>query len=711
MEDITFLAHISGDRKQTVADHLFGTAELSSKFANAFGEAESGRVVGLGHDFGKCSAEFQERLHGGALVNHASAGAVECAKLDYLWAASCIMGHHAGLHDVGNVYNDTSDTPTLVGRLKAADNGKIPVYTVPFTLPEGVVPHIYSDDFLLNSYFIRMLFSCLVDADFLDTESFMLNGQIDRSLGEPLDVLMQKLQVYIAPWQNPRTELNRCRCNILNACLSAGSDDKGFFTLTVPTGGGKTVSSVAFALSHALKHHMDRIIYVIPYTSIIEQTADQFRKIFGNENVVEHHSNAIYDNTDDVHDGRYKLMLATENWDAPIIVTTAVQFFESLYSNRVSKCRKLHNMSNSVIIFDEAQMLPMEQLEPCVAAISALVTQFRSSAILCTATQPVLGDLFQKYAPDRTFKELCPNVSDVFSKLKRVSFKNAGKLDAESLASELGELSQVLCVVNSRKSAQAVFEKLPPDGSYHLSTLMYPVHRRKVLAEIRQRLAEGKTCRVVSTSLIEAGVDVDFPCVYREMAGLDSILQAAGRCNREGKRSVEESLVVIFSGVSVEPRMLRINIGAMREVMDVDEDLSSPEMIQRYFRHYRSLRDDVDRYKIIEAFREGIGGCVLPFESVAKKFHFIDDATKTVYIPIDDGEKLVRQLQCAGPSRRLMRELGQYCVNIYEKQFNALLMSGSIELIGDDGAMLKDLSLYSKSTGLSVSENLEFLNI
>lgn len=403
-----------------------------------------------------------------------------------------------------------------------------------------------------------------------------------------------------------------------------------------------------------------------------------------------------------------------ENWDAPIVVTTAVQFFESLYANRPAKCRKLHRIANSVLIFDEAQMLPTEHLRPCVAAIAKLVERFRASAVLCTATQPALNDLFAEYAPGFGITELCPEPDELFRQLRRVRFAQIGKLDATALAARLAEHRQVLCVVNSRRAAQEVFQKLPQEGSYHLSTLMYPAHRRAVLEEIRQRLKDDLPCRVVSTSLIEAGVDVDFPAVYREMAGLDSILQAAGRCNREGRRKPEDSVVTVFEGVSVVPQLLRVNIGAAKETLRAGADPAEPETVARYFRAYRSLMQasSLDKYEVIHSFARGIAGNALPFRTVAERFHLIDDASRTVYIPRDEGAELVRRLREGERSRALFRSLGQYAVNIYDRQYQAMLGNGVLEVVDENSAILRDLSLYDPERGLELSaERSPFLNI
>ena len=696
-----FLAHIAGNREQTVIEHLTGTAELSARFASSFDAEAQGYLIGWAHDIGKRSAEFQARLRGGRVVDHAAAGAFECAKQDALWAAACVAGHHGGLPDFGN-RNDTPADQTLIGRLRRA----IPAYE-PLPLPQTEAPRGYGRDPLTDSFLIRMLYSCLVDADFLDTERFMSGGAAERGTGEALPVLLDKLNRHIEEKRllKPETALNRRRAEVLRACIDGGARDKGLYTLTVPTGGGKTLASMAFALNHAAAHGMERVIYVIPYTSIIEQTAAVFRAIFGAENVLEHHSNAAFEVKEGDSAAQYRLVRATENWDAPIVVTTAVQFFESLYASRPSKCRKLHSIAGSVVIFDEAQMLPTAHLRPCVAAIAALVSRFGASAVLCTATQPVLNDLFRQYTPKLLIRELCPNPSALYEQLRRVSFARAGALDADALAERLAALPRVLCVVNTRASAREVYEKLPEEGSFHLSTLMAPAHRRAILAEIRQRLKEGLPCRVVSTSLIEAGVDVDFPAVYREMAGLDSILQAAGRCNREGKQSAEESVVTVFEGLSGTPQMLKVNIGAARETLRNGADPAAPETVERYFRACRSLAGNkLDKAEAVAAFEKGISGCALPFRTVAERFHLIDDDSKTVYIPLDEGEALVNRLRGGERSRALFRRLGQYGVSVCERQYEALLARGALEPVDEDSAILTDLSLYVRSIGLKLCD-------
>lgn len=553
---MTYFAHIArDDRTQTVSEHLNGTAELCAGFAAAFGAEDQGKLAGLAHDLGKYSAAFQRRLQGSTeRVDHATAGAAECCRLNQGSAAFAVAGHHGGLPDGGG-QGDTWEEGTFIGRMRKAAFGKLEPYET--WKKEIKLPLIPQPEFAgccEEMFFTRMLYSCLVDADFLDTETFMEGKALKRGGGDTIDTLEDKLRSYVSGWFPPKTELNRERCAMLTRCVEQGEcQSPGLFTLTIPTGGGKTVASLAFALRHARAHGLRRIVYVIPYTSIIEQNAQVFRDILGDENVLEHHSGVLYDIEDEARPENARLARATENWDMPVVVTTAVQFFESLFAARGSKCRKLHNLAQSVIIFDEAQMLPVKYLRPCVFAIAQLVKRYGVSAVLCTATQPALDGMFREFLPDRPAVELCPPELFRPEIFRRVTFRREETLSGEKLAGQINAQKQALCIVNSRKSAQRIYGLLEPEGAFHLSTLMYPAHRKAILTEIRARLKSGLGCRVISTSLIEAGVDVDFPAVFREEAGLDSILQAAGRCNREGKRSVVESVVTIFRGETPPP--------------------------------------------------------------------------------------------------------------------------------------------------------------
>ena len=443
---LQYYAHVressDGNKEyQTVAEHLIGTAKLCCNFAAAFGAEVDGHLAGLTHDIGKCTEEFQNRLlNAGPVVDHATAGAMACAMQGNRYVAACVAGHHGGLPDFGNMRTARKDDGTFYGRLlkgrdeqcleRCGESG--------ITIPPPMVSAAKKLSPLQVSFWTRMLYSCLVDADYLNTEQFM-NGERGRGGYDDLPTLLARLQAHIKPWQQqPKTELNRLRCEILNTCIRASSKPKGIYTLTVPTGGGKTVTSLAFALRHAVEHGMRRVIYVIPYTSIIDQNAQVFRDILGSGNVLEHHSGVQFDLFDGAPAEDVRKALATENWDMPVVVTTAVQLFESMYAARSSRCRKLHNLANSVIIFDEAQMLPLPHLRPCVAAMASLAEQFHSTVVLCTATQPSLDDLLHTYAPDRPVTELCPQTAALYDRFRRVTFRQVGTLTDEALAEHLG---------------------------------------------------------------------------------------------------------------------------------------------------------------------------------------------------------------------------------------------------------------------------------
>ena len=701
-----FFAHISEDkeRTQTVKEHLLGTAALAEVFAQPFGGCEQARLAGDLHDIGKYSREFQHRLEGGPKVDHSTAGGKEAFQLRQIEAAFAVMGHHGGLPDYGGK-NDTGDTSTLYGRQQK----KVPDYSAwkqEIALsPARRSSHIPLDN-LSEAFYIRMLYSCLVDADYLDTEAFM-DGTLPRGGYEPIASLLDKLDQYIAPWWNPQNELNRKRCDILRSCLNAGENfPNGLYTLTVPTGGGKTVSSLAFALRHAATHGKKRVIYAIPYTSIIDQTAEVFENILEAENVLEHHSGVDYTMPEEeVDPALYRKALATENWDAPVIVTTAVQFFESLYSNLPSRCRKLHNIADSVIIFDEAQTLPVSYLSPCVSAIGQLVQYYGVTAVLCTATQPALQSLFAELAPGLTMREICPDTDALYQFFRRTTLRQAGALTEEELAEQLKTSPQTLCVVNRRATAQKLYELLPEEGSYCLTTLLCPADRKRLLEEIRERLKSGLPCRVVSTSLIEAGVDVDFPTAWREEAGLDSIIQTAGRCNREGKASAEQSIVTIFrlEGQQV-PAMIRPNVDSTRHVLQTFADPAQPEAIESYFSFYRTLKGSaaLDQKGILDAFQKGYEGRIFPFAAVADMFHLIDSPTTTVYIPTGEGKSLVESLRAGFISRSLFRKLGQYAVNVYPDHLKRLLDAGAVQATESGAYILTDKDLYHSSTGLAL---------
>lgn len=705
MDTYAYLAHLTEDgRTQTILEHLKGTASLCSAFAAAFDAEAQGQLAGMAHDIGKYSAAFQRRLHGGPKVDHASAGAFECLKAQQLAAAFAISGHHGGLPDGGG-RGDAAGAGTFWGRINRASQGRLEDYHAwqsEFSLPHANTP-AFAGTRLEGMFFTRMLFSCLVDADYTDTGAFMDNSPYLPASSSSMEELWRRLETYVSGWFPPKGALNMQRCVILEQCMSAGAQyGPGLFTLTVPTGGGKTVASLSFALAQAKARRMKRIVYVIPYTSIIEQTAQIFREILGDENVLEFHSGVQFDQQEDDASSpeTAPLTRSVETWDVPVIVTTAVQFFESLYACQPSKCRKLHNLAQSVLIFDEAQMLPLPYLRPCVWAIAQLVRHYGASAVLCTATQPALDPIFQEFAPEIPIREICPMAEAHWESFRRVSFQQAGTLSWMDLAARLQQQEQVLCVVNTRRAAREVFHQLSGPGNFHLSTLMYPAHRRRILDEIRRRLRDGLPCRVVSTSLIEAGVDVDFPAVYRELSGLDSILQAAGRCNREGKRPPEDSIVTIFQGEDPPPRLFETSIGAGKIVLDHCQDVSSRAAIHTYFSTLLDLKgaEAQDAHHILPLMESEF----FPFRTVAERFHLIESPTTTVYLPLEEGAGLVELLRSGQYSRTLYRRLGQYGVSVYPQHLAALEQAGALEHLEDGSVVLRDIGLYTQTTGLTL---------
>lgn len=701
-----YIAHLEGGREQTVKEHLQGTAKLSAEFAKKFGKEEWGYCCGYLHDIGKYSVEFQHKIreNGNERIDHSTVGAKVCMETGGIYPVMsyCIAGHHAGLPNYGSSQDGGSEA-TIMGRMKKSlkdysvykDEIEIPkVTTVPIAYGETKNP-----DFAL-SVFIRMLYSCLVDADFLDTEAFMKNGQIKRDAGESIEILFQKLEKYVAKWllNKEIDTVNGRRTEILRNCLEAGKREKGLFRLTVPTGGGKTVASLAFALRHAVHNNMDRVIYVIPYTSIIEQNAQIFRSILGDENVLENHCNVDYGDSEEWN----PMKLAAENWDKPVVVTTNVQFFESLFGNKSSKCRKLHNIANSVVIFDEVQMLPTDYLKPCVAMIEELVNSFEASVVLCTATQPALQPFFQSGIPAY---ELCPRLEEQFRFFKRTTFQNLDKISEEALIEKLSEEYQALCIVNTKKKAQVLYQALKGQGVFHLSTSMYPKHRKRVLEEVRRCLNAGERCLVLSTSLVEAGVDLDFHSVYRQLAGVDSVIQAAGRCNREGKRSLEDSNVYVFQFEEQE-RILgqRKQIDAAKTLVSDGKDISALETIEEYFSFLYHLKSsELDKKNIMGQFK----GIKCNFLKVAEDFKMIENDTKTVFIPVEEeAQDLLQQLKYQGFTKTSMRKAGQYSVTLYDDVIEKMKDAGMIELVAEninDFYELKDEERYTEEFGLDLN--------
>ncbi len=723
-----FLAHRTDDgREHFLEDHLNGTAELAAKFASSFSAGEMGCRAGMLHDAGKYQKAFQERIRGkNVRCDHSSVGAWLSSKEHDLFTSFCVAGHHTGLPDFGSDAS-TEAMSNLMGRIKKVARDQhidISAYLNEISIPTMEIPdwlpiHNGPKTSFSQAFFVRMLFSCLVDADYLDTEAFMSPDKERFSGHASMEELFELFKQYVGKWGNPKSDLNRIRSNILHSCLEQGRNQCGCYSLTVPTGGGKTTASLGFALKHAITHELERIIYVIPYTSIIEQCSNVFRDILGVENVLEHHSNYSYDpsESESPSENARKMRLASENWDIPVVVTTTVQFFESLFSSKSSRCRKLHNISRSVIIFDEAQLIPLEHLYPCVAGIIELVRHYGSTAVFCTATQPFLDKIVQFFDPEMPICELTHDPIDLYEKLKRVTYKRIGSLTDKELANHMNQRDQALCVVNTRKQAQSLYDLLEGDGRFHLSTYMTPNHRRRVLEYIRDRLNDGLECRVVSTSLIEAGVDIDFPCVFRQETGLDSILQAGGRCNREGKSDLNESVVYVFTSSDHQvPQYVKRRYSAMDHAIRKHGSFDDLETIKTYFEQLRYFVDEVGFneklvYETNHSFDETgvlMNHVNFDFRKCGESFRMIDEQTITVYIPTDDNQDLLDQLRRRDINREGMRRLGMDSVAVYKNHYQQLARCVEEVREGADmvAAILWDTSQYTEEKGLSVEPKM-----
>jgi CRISPR-associated helicase Cas3/CRISPR-associated endonuclease Cas3-HD len=714
-----YYAHttLSGDKStwQPLKSHLVNVAELASTFASDFNGKEFAYASGILHDIGKYSCEFQSLLNGARIkVDHSTAGAIESRRnypvlqsrvLEYI-----VAGHHAGLMNYGSYESG------LESRLNGRKLPDYSDYIKEIVLPDlsCVNPRISLGNNSVGfsiSFFIRMLFSCLVDADSLDTEQFCNPEKaLSRGVYDDMESLAKKFDQYMALKKTTSSgdKINQYRNEIFNQCLRKGSEQPRLFSLTVPTGGGKTLSSMAFALEQVKRYGLKRIIYVIPFTNIIEQTAAIFKGIFGEKNVLEHHSNfdPWISEDEGADEGYDSLKLSTENWDAPIIVTTNVQFFESLFSNRRSRCRKIHNIARSVIIFDEAQMLPTQYLLPCLATVTELVRNYGSSVVMCTATQPKFGDLLR--VEDRPI-EIIESPKKLYEAFKRVTVKNLGVLDDKELSKYLRHEDKVLCIVNTRNHAKVIFDSLSDlDNVFHLSARMCPVHRRQILDRIKKKLSEeGESCRVISTQLIEAGVDIDFPTVYRAMAGIDSIAQAAGRCNREGRLQSGEVKIFLSSekhGRSTSWQKRTAELGEM-VLEDGDEPLSL-ENVENYFHllYYHEGEEGLDKKGILKLLKGGAEGnrkLEFPFEDVSDSFSLIDKGTKEIVIPYDDNVRsIIEEMKISRYPWKFLRKLQGYTVSIFDAEFKELTAVGSIDTIDCRFFILNDMKKYSPNTGL-----------
>ena len=731
-------------------EHLQKVSKLAGEFAEVFGAAPWAALAGVWHDLGKFREGFQRYLAqcadpdahiegrvGGAEKTHSAAGAlwaqqylaevqskagpVVARVLSYV-----IAGHHAGLADWAG------ENASLHNRFSQGDTKRELTDALAANIPESVLKPVmplpnymdlarYRDDEIPGRFalWVRMLFSCLVDADFLDTEAFMSpEKKTGRSgflslvdMESRLNLHLANLAEQVQARGEANSTVNRQRRIILESCRTKAETEPGVFSLTVPTGGGKTLSSLAFALRHATRHEQRRIIYAIPYTSIIEQTASIFRGIFGDENVVEHHSSLDVDPRQETHRSR----LACENWDAPLIVTTNVQLLESLFASRTSRCRKLHNLVGSVIVLDEAQLLPVAYLQPVVDVLRLLVKDYGVTLVLCTATQPTLEtrSSFDLARALRGFKagevrEIIDDVPALYAALSRVRVHAPASLDVRrtwaDLAPEIASHEAVLAIVGRRQDARELYAQIKQENSaslWHLSGLMCAHHRSDTIKAIKQALENRRQAltagemplpvRVVSTQLVEAGVDMDFPVVYRALAGLDSIAQAAGRCNREGRLACGE-VYVFVPPKSPPPGLLRMAEQATRIIWAAMQEGADLMAVERFSDYFRRLYGDsrLDEKGIGDLLRVGKAAEV-NFRSAAERFKLIDEEQgSTVFVRYrrdkndEEIDILLNSLKKEGPERWLLRKLQRYGVSVYQNDLNKLLAAGDIEALPGD---------------------------
>ncbi|MFA6412806.1 MAG: CRISPR-associated endonuclease Cas3'' [Syntrophales bacterium] len=716
------IAHITENgRTHYLIEHLTETAKQASSFAEAFNSATWAWAVGIIHDLGKAHPDFQTYLckargldvseydeqSAGARPNHSGAGGIlayeKFPNIIGKTLAYIIAGHHAGLPDWfggrDSLPHRIQNERGIADAVRHYASTFIEMLPAKFQTPPFAM-QCRNQDAIAYHLWVRMVFSCLVDADFLDTEAFMDNNR--HALRPSFPSLLElkshfDRQMGIMTADAPDTFVNNIRAEILSTCRTAATQSPGIFSLAVPTGGGKTLSGTAFALDHAIQHNKSRVIYVIPYTSIIEQTADVLRKHFGSANVVEHHSNIAPERERESP----QLALASENWDAPVIVTTSVQFFESLYAAKPGRCRKLHNIVNSVVILDEAQLLPPELLYPCVEALNRLISDYGVTVVLSTATQPALPNLCQ--AP----REIIPHPASLYERLKRTNIIFPDDInqprDWPSLAAELAGHDQVLCVVNTRPDCHALWKEMP-EGTIHLSALMCGEHRSRIIADIKNRIRYGDSCRVISTQLVEAGVDIDFPVVYRALAGLDSVNQAAGRCNREGKNPEQGKVYVFIAPKPAPPGLLRKGEDTTRKLASfADFKPDAPGSFHRYFeKYYASINDSGENW-----WRDNLVKNVNPdgnvqFRTAGKEFRLIKELSVPIIVRFGNSDKIIDKLRFAGPSREVMRALQRYTVSVKPAVANSLLAEGRVEEIHDGILVQADSKLYRSDIGLDI---------
>lgn len=800
--------------EQSLITHLDETSQLAEGFAAKVGLPEIGRILGLMHDLGKASKEFQNYLRsaqglknpdeddyidfksmkgkidhstaGAQLVDQKLAGRGLEGKVLAQYLALALASHHSGLIDClkpsgENNYERRMTKDDMDTHLSEARR-KLPEIEIILDkiLTRPIEKHFYQTVFqamteasdskdtrwFKRGLLARFLLSCLLDADRLNTADFENPGnEAIRNYGIylPWELLIERLEAKFSEFAQSLAEMehgsrpwevNRLRAEVAKSCLEFAAKSKGIYQLTVPTGGGKTLSSLRFALHHAQEHKMDRVFYIVPYITIIDQNADEVRKILekeeGGKVVLEHHSNFLPE-----ADTRHRYYLLTENWDAPIVFTTQVQFLEALFGSGTRDPRRMHQLANSVIILDEVQTIPVKTTHMFTTALQFLTQTCGSTILLCTATQPPFDRLDNPYRELKITQErhIIQNEAELFEKLKRVEVNDARR-PGGSRNSEIADLAEralkekgsVLLVVNTRASAQSMYQEIDARqlGAEisHLSTNMCPAHRVDVLDKIKAKLEAKGPVICVSTQLIEAGVDIDFGAVIRALAGLDSIAQSAGRCNRHGIREGLGSVFVVNLREENLGRLEDIKIASehaqrvLDDFHDNPEDLGSDRIglqaIAAYYGYYYASRKDKMDYPVSKnssigkddnlfnllsmntsslsaymAMHQSAPGILLrqSFRSAASEFRVIDSPTRGVVVPYKDGVEIITDLCSAfalEEQRKLLKKAQRYSINLFSHQFDRLMRTGAIyEVQAGAGIYYLDEQFYSKELGWS----------
>lgn len=713
-----FIAHKDCNKEQSLIEHLTNVADLCRDYSIPIFK-DAAWWCGYYHDIGKYSIDFQNKIRGGNIkVSHADCGAYEVDNLiktdvfKYL-IEYCIAGHHTGLQDGGSEADNEYDS-TLKGMLnsKHSDYSSYKKELKPLEINFDEIKNYFINNanksfeelIELFAFCVKYLYSCLTDADFIDTEKFF-KSDIKRGNDTDFNSALNSVNKIFSGF-NADTAVRKARNNLQKQAFDNFDYSSNMHILNMPTGSGKTLCSIKLALEAAIKLNKKRIIYVIPYTSVIEQTAQLFNNIFGkNVPILEHHSNFDYDDIEDMSTAE-KLKKSSENWDYPMIITTNIQFFQSLYDYKSSKLRKLHNMADSIIVFDEIHMLPYKYIKPCLRAIGYITQHLNSNAIFLSATMPDYTTLFDKYLYNNKINYLIDDYSD-YKCFDKCVYSYIGKLSDDKIAELSYEYDNCLIVVNSRKKAAQLYNSVS-GKKYHLSTYMTPLHRSKVISNIKRDLKNNVKITVVSTSLIEVGVDLDFNAVFRETAGLDHILQTGGRCNREGSRERGYVFVFDFEDAPIYRGDLSAGANVSKSLFNEYDNINDLKCITEYYKRLMTLYKDEIENNTIAGFNGNIRSFDrIPFRSYSLSFKLIENESLGVVICCDENKNLIDKLKYGDLS--VKRALQKYTASLKYYELQKLIENGVINDYGSGLPVLTNNDYYDDSLGLMLENNKKYI--